>query len=237
MSALLGHYGVPLILTSDDGVTTLMTDDEAAAVMQSHVDGLRANGYHHTDVLHSEVSVLNSVSALYRCDLVPSQRRWRGIRLPHSHFSGYRRRCRVTDCRARHSGAIARAARARSARRRRAQQAWRDPARRPWIPVPRPSFRNRDAADRLAISSISLLAKRVPRQAELFDEGDRDRQGARLPRRFEDELAVVAGQRLVVERCAGHSRCTPIIESRVTIPASCSSDMSPVPSGRIGNTR
>ena len=30
------------------------------------IDGLRANGYHHTDVLHSEVSVLNSVSALYR---------------------------------------------------------------------------------------------------------------------------------------------------------------------------
>jgi hypothetical protein len=66
MSELLSHYGVPLILTSDDGVTTLMTDDEAAAVMQSLVGGLRANGYHHTDVLQSEVSVLNSVSAMYR---------------------------------------------------------------------------------------------------------------------------------------------------------------------------
>jgi hypothetical protein len=66
MSELLSHYGVPLILTSDDGVTTLMTDDEAAAVMQSMVGGLRANGYHHSDVLQSEVSVLNSVSALYR---------------------------------------------------------------------------------------------------------------------------------------------------------------------------
>jgi hypothetical protein len=66
MSALLSHYGVPLILTTDDGVTTLMTDDEAAAVMQSLVDGLRANGYHHTEVLHSEVSVLNSTSAIYR---------------------------------------------------------------------------------------------------------------------------------------------------------------------------
>lgn len=66
MSALLSHYGVPLILTTDDGVTTLMTDDEAAAVMQSLADGLRANGYHHTKVLQSEVSVLNSTSALYR---------------------------------------------------------------------------------------------------------------------------------------------------------------------------
>ncbi len=69
MSELLSHYGVPLILTSDDGVTTLMTDDEAAAVMQSMVGGLRANGYYHTDVLQSEVSVLNSVSAMYRCTL------------------------------------------------------------------------------------------------------------------------------------------------------------------------
>ena len=66
MSELLRHYGVPLIFTSDAGVTTLMTDDEAAAMMQSLIDGLRANGYHHTDVLHPEVSVLNSVSALYR---------------------------------------------------------------------------------------------------------------------------------------------------------------------------
>jgi hypothetical protein len=66
LSALLSHYGVPLILTTDDGVTTLMTDDEAAAVMQSLVDGLRANGFHHVEVLHSEVSVLNSTSAIYR---------------------------------------------------------------------------------------------------------------------------------------------------------------------------
>ena len=29
MSELLSHYGLPLILTTDDGVTTLMTDDEA----------------------------------------------------------------------------------------------------------------------------------------------------------------------------------------------------------------
>ena len=69
MSVLLSHYGVPLILTSDDGVITVMTDDEAAAVMQSLVDGLRANGYDHTDVMHSEVSVLNAVSALYRATL------------------------------------------------------------------------------------------------------------------------------------------------------------------------
>jgi hypothetical protein len=66
ISSLLGYYGVPLVLTTDDGVTTLMTDDEAAAVMQSQIDGLRAMGYHHTVVLHSQVIVLNATSALYR---------------------------------------------------------------------------------------------------------------------------------------------------------------------------
>lgn len=66
MAALLGCFGVPMIVTSDDGVIALMTDDEAAAVLQSQVDGLRALGFDHSDVLHSEVTVLNSTSALYR---------------------------------------------------------------------------------------------------------------------------------------------------------------------------
>ena len=69
VSALLGCYGVPMILTSDEGVIVLMTDDEAAALMQSQADALRALSYHHTVVLHSEVSVLNSTSALYRASL------------------------------------------------------------------------------------------------------------------------------------------------------------------------
>lgn len=79
MSALLRHYGVPLILTTDDGVTALMTDDEAAAVMQSLVDGLRANGYHHTTVLHSEVTVINATSAVYRATM--SRRNHDGIEI------------------------------------------------------------------------------------------------------------------------------------------------------------
>jgi hypothetical protein len=69
LSALLGCYGVPMILTSDEGVILLMTDDEAAALMQSQADALRAQGYHHTVVLHSDVTVVNSASALYRASL------------------------------------------------------------------------------------------------------------------------------------------------------------------------
>jgi hypothetical protein len=69
MSELLPLYGVPLVFTSDAGVTTLMTDDEAAAMMQGLIDGLRGNGYDHTDVLHPELTVLNASSALYSATL------------------------------------------------------------------------------------------------------------------------------------------------------------------------
>ena len=69
MTSLLGHFGVPMIVTSDEGVVTLMTDGEAAAVMQSQVDGLRALGFDHSEVLNSEVIVLNAASALYRAAL------------------------------------------------------------------------------------------------------------------------------------------------------------------------
>jgi len=69
MASLLGHFGVPMIVTSDEGVVTLMTDGEAAAVMKSQVDGLRALGFDHSEVLNSEVIVLNAASALYRATL------------------------------------------------------------------------------------------------------------------------------------------------------------------------
>jgi hypothetical protein len=69
MASLLGHFGVPMIVTSDEGVVALMTDDEAAAVMQSQVDGLRALRYDHTQVLQSEVTVLNATSAMFRANL------------------------------------------------------------------------------------------------------------------------------------------------------------------------
>ncbi|MFG1934040.1 hypothetical protein ACGFK1_25865 [Mycobacterium sp. NPDC048908] len=69
MATLLSHFGVPMIITTDEGVVTLMTDEEAAAVMQSQVDGLRALGFHHSQVQQSEVTVLNATSAVFRATL------------------------------------------------------------------------------------------------------------------------------------------------------------------------
>jgi len=68
-----------MILTTDDGVVGLTSDDQIASVIQGQLDGLRATGYHHSEVLNSTVTVLNSTSALYRGTL--SRRNGHGAEL------------------------------------------------------------------------------------------------------------------------------------------------------------
>ena len=69
IAELLAFYGVPLIITSDDGVIALTTNSEVTTVVQGQVDGLRALRYRGTRVLQSEVFGLNATSALYRASL------------------------------------------------------------------------------------------------------------------------------------------------------------------------
>ena len=69
IAQLLALYGVPLIITSDDGVIALTSDSQVATVIQGQVDGLRALHYRGTRVLASEVTVLNATSAIYRASL------------------------------------------------------------------------------------------------------------------------------------------------------------------------
>lgn len=64
-ASLLAYYGVPLLLTTDDGFFALTSGDQVVAVMQQQVDGMRAVGYGRSEVLRSQVTVLNSTSALY----------------------------------------------------------------------------------------------------------------------------------------------------------------------------
>jgi hypothetical protein len=63
---LLAYYGVPLLVTTDDGVFALTSDDQVLEVMRHQVDGMRVAGYARSEALGSEVTVLNSTSALYR---------------------------------------------------------------------------------------------------------------------------------------------------------------------------
>jgi len=64
--SLLADYGVPLLLTTDEGFFALTSDDQVVAVVQQQFDGMRAAGYYGSEILGSEVTVLNSTSALYR---------------------------------------------------------------------------------------------------------------------------------------------------------------------------
>lgn len=65
-TSMLAYYGVPLLLTTDDGFFALTNDDEVVAAVQPQVDGMRAVGYDRSEILSSDVTVLNSTSALYR---------------------------------------------------------------------------------------------------------------------------------------------------------------------------
>lgn len=65
-AALLAYYGVPLLVTTDDGLFALTTDDQVVAVVRQQVDGMRAAAYDRSEILDSEATVLNSASALYR---------------------------------------------------------------------------------------------------------------------------------------------------------------------------
>jgi hypothetical protein len=64
--SLLEYYGVPLLLTTDNGFFALTSDDQVVAAMQPQVDGMRAAAYDRSEILDSEVTLLNFTSALYR---------------------------------------------------------------------------------------------------------------------------------------------------------------------------
>jgi hypothetical protein len=60
---LLDYYDVPFLLSSDDGVLSLTSEAEVRRALQQQIDGMRAAGYHRSEVLESHVEVLNMVSS------------------------------------------------------------------------------------------------------------------------------------------------------------------------------
>ena len=65
-ASLLEYYAVPLLITTDDGFFGLTTDDQVVAAVQPQIDGMRAANFDHSDVVDSDITVLNATSALYR---------------------------------------------------------------------------------------------------------------------------------------------------------------------------
>jgi hypothetical protein len=64
--SLLAYYGVPLLLTTDGGFLALTSDDQVVATVQTQIDAMRAADFDRSEILGSELAVLNSTSALYR---------------------------------------------------------------------------------------------------------------------------------------------------------------------------
>jgi len=89
--SLLAYYGVPLLLTTDGGFFALTSDGQVVAAVQQQVDGMHAVGYYGSEILGSEVTVLNSTSALYRGDVLAPQERRRRDQPAHRDLSGDRR--------------------------------------------------------------------------------------------------------------------------------------------------
>ena len=54
--SLLAYYGVPLLLSAENGFVALTTGEEVVAMAQRQVDGMRAADYDHSDVLDSQIS-------------------------------------------------------------------------------------------------------------------------------------------------------------------------------------
>jgi hypothetical protein len=65
-ASLLAYYGVPLLLTTDYGFAAQTSDDQVIAAVQQQIDGMRAADYGRSEILRSEVTVLNATSALYQ---------------------------------------------------------------------------------------------------------------------------------------------------------------------------
>jgi len=64
--SLLAYYGVPMLVATDDGFIALATEDQVVAAARQQIEGMRAAAYDRSEVLGSEVTVLNATSALYR---------------------------------------------------------------------------------------------------------------------------------------------------------------------------
>ena len=66
LDVLLGYYAVPLVVSTEDAATALTSADEVLGFAAQQVAGMRSASYHRTVILGSDVSSLNSTSALYR---------------------------------------------------------------------------------------------------------------------------------------------------------------------------
>jgi hypothetical protein len=62
---ILDHYGVPLLLSTDAGSAILTDEAQVLAAARQQVDRMRSVGYHHSEELTAETTVLNRTCAIH----------------------------------------------------------------------------------------------------------------------------------------------------------------------------
>lgn len=79
LDALLEFYAVPLLLTTDDAVLAITTERDVVSAMRRQIDALRDAQYDHSELLSSELTLINERTALY--DAAFSRRRSDGTEI------------------------------------------------------------------------------------------------------------------------------------------------------------
>lgn len=67
---LLEYYGVPLLLTTDEGALALTTEDEVLDAARKQVEALRAADYDRSEPLDAETTAVNAATAIHTAAFV-----------------------------------------------------------------------------------------------------------------------------------------------------------------------
>ena len=70
LGLLLQYYGVPLLLTTDEAAIALGTEDDVLNAVGRQVEGMRAAGYHRSEMISSEIVAINATTALQTTEFV-----------------------------------------------------------------------------------------------------------------------------------------------------------------------
>jgi hypothetical protein len=68
LRAVLGYYGVPLLVATDDAVHALTAEDNVIGFAGQQVEAMRATRVHRIKTMAYEITALNANAVLYRGD-------------------------------------------------------------------------------------------------------------------------------------------------------------------------
>jgi hypothetical protein len=63
---ILDHYGVPMLVSTDEGTVFLADEEQVLGMFGRQLDGMRAEGYDRTEELISSTNVLNATCVVHQ---------------------------------------------------------------------------------------------------------------------------------------------------------------------------